>query len=126
RGGQLFRADRLVASVPVETNPRHADAAQLEVDVRALRDVGEAATPSRKHLLVAVAVRTGSVQAAKMVQNDSQIGYRPSKFSQLGQLRKAYTGIEGQPHPRQYAGPGLVFRGGQHALFFPVFAFRVR
>jgi hypothetical protein len=34
--------------VPVETNPRHADAAQLEVAIRAFRDGGDAAALGRQ------------------------------------------------------------------------------
>src|SRR5438270_11972788 len=70
RRGQFFRADRPRPGMPIEAQPGHSDTAQLDVDVRALRHLGDTATPGWEHLVVPACVRTDARQAAQMVQDD--------------------------------------------------------
>src|SRR5438094_97100 len=44
-GRQLFRADRHLPRVPVKAEARHADPAELEVDIATLRDLRETLAP---------------------------------------------------------------------------------
>ena len=81
---QLLGADWLVAFVPVEAGTWHSDAAELDGDVRALCDGGDAAAPGGEHLIVVVAVRPDPEQASDVVQDDLEIGYR---LGEVGQLR---------------------------------------
>src|SRR5882757_6811066 len=67
RRGQFFRADRPRPGMPVEAQPGHSDTAQLDVDVGALRHLGNTAPPGWEHLGVPACVRTDPRQAAKMV-----------------------------------------------------------
>ena len=61
-----------------------------------------------------------------MVQDDGQIRHGLGKGCQLGQLREADPGIEGEAHPRQHPGPGAVFGAGQHPLLLAVVDLRMR
>src|SRR5690242_7034153 len=93
-GGQFFRADRPRPGMPFEAHPGHSDTAQLDVDVGALRHLGDTASPSRQYLLVPVCVRADPRQAAKMVQDDGQTGHSLRKGGQLGQLWETYSDVE--------------------------------
>ena len=106
--------------MPVEADPGHPDAAELQVDVGTLRHRSETAAPGREHLVVPVGEGANPVEAAEVVEDDRQVGHRPGEVRQLGQLREAHPGVEGQPHPRQHPGTGAVFGGGQDPLGFPV------
>ena len=112
--------------MPVKPDPRHADAAELEIDVWTLRDRGDAIPPRREHLVVAVGVGTDPRQSAEMVQDDRQIGDSFGKCRQLGELREAHAYVERKTHSRQHPSACPVVGAGEHPLLFPVLDLRVR
>src|SRR6516165_8381561 len=73
----------LLPGMPIKSEPGHADAAELEVDVGTRRHGGDAASPGGEHLVVAAAVRADPRQTAEMVQDDRQVGHG------LGKSRRA-------------------------------------
>ena len=111
--GQLFRADRLVAGVPVEADARHADAAELHVDVGAGRHLGQALLPGRQHLVVAPGVAARSRQSPpRWFSDDRQVGDRPREVRQLRELREADAGRRA----RGPSGPAPARRPGSCPL----------
>src|SRR5215468_4028085 len=67
RRGELFRRRRLVAFGEVEAERGHADAAELDVDIRAFGQFGDVLLPPVKDLLPAAAIRADAEHAADVV-----------------------------------------------------------
>src|SRR6516164_11869900 len=64
RRGEVFGRWRRVALVEAEAERGHADAAELDIDVRAFRQIADVLFPAREDLLPVSAIRADAKHAA--------------------------------------------------------------
>jgi hypothetical protein len=70
--------------VKVEPERGHADAAELDIDVRTFGQFGDVLLPIGEDLLAAAAIGADSQYAADMVENDRGIGKGPGEIDRVG------------------------------------------
>ena len=73
RRGEFLGRRRRVALVEVEAERGHADAAELDVDVRAFRQFADVLPPAGEDLLAAAGIGTDAEHAADMVEDDRRV-----------------------------------------------------
>src|SRR5262245_51917825 len=94
--GQLLRGGRRVTLVETEAERGHAEPAQLDVDVGALRELGDALAPAWQDLRRAAGIGPDAQNATDMVHDDRLPGKGPREIDQVRKLRMEVPGIEGE------------------------------
>ena len=85
------RAARLVPALPVD---RHADAAELEHDVVARRDLGHRLPPPGEDLVALAGVRADAERAAEVVEDHRRVRHGAAQVDELGELGVEQPGVE--------------------------------
>src|SRR5438270_8192565 len=98
---ELLRRWRHVALVEIETERSHADAAELNVDVRALGHFSDVFFPAGEDLLPPPAIRPDPEYAADMVQNDRRVGKGAGEVNSIRQLRVVLPRFEAELQLRE-------------------------
>ena len=99
----------------VETVDPHRHAAELDHDVRALRQFADRRRPPGEHLVAPAAIDADAQRTADMVQADMRVRERARQCGQLIDLRMIQPCIERQVQRRQ-AGEAFAERLVRHQL----------
>ena len=106
RLGQLFRRRRLVLPAHLEPHQgRHAEPAQLDVDVGELAELGDLRAPLGEDLLALVGIGADRERAADVVEHDLGLGKGTRKADEVAELRMEHPRFEGQVERRQRGKP---------------------
>src|SRR5205823_7436037 len=106
---------RRPARVEVDHADQHAEPAELDDDVLALPEFGDAGLPYREGLLFLVRVWADAERSADMVQNDRRLREGARQICQFDELRVVEPSLEGQVQRRQPSKPGSPGRIGHLA-----------
>src|ERR1700739_2641950 len=115
RRGEVFGRRRGIALVEVEPKRGHADAAELDIDVRAFGEFGDVLLPAGQDLLAAAAVGADAEDPADMGQDDRGAREGAGKGDRIGQLRVVLPGFEAEAERRE-PGKALAEFGVAHQM----------
>src|SRR5215472_4680247 len=101
RRGKVFGGWRHLGLVEIEAERGHADAAELDIDVRALCQLGDISLPAGEDFLPAAGIGANAEHAADMVEDDRRVGERAGEVDRVRQLRVILPGIEAEPQRRE-------------------------
>ena len=113
---QFFRADGQIPRVPIESDTRHTDAANLHVDVGLLRGGGDPLAPGGLYLFYTAGVGAGTQQTADMAQDDGQVRYGFGKLGQFFHLGEEHPAFQRVAHAGQDFGAGPEVVAGHLAF----------
>src|SRR3974390_412100 len=89
----------------VEAECRHADAAQLDVYIRALGKLGNIFAPTGKNFLPPSPIGSDAQYPADMVENDRGIGEGAGQIDRVRQLRMILPRFEAEVELRELCKP---------------------
>src|SRR5689334_12968711 len=99
--GELFGRRRQSALVNIETEQTHAEAAELDADVRTLRELANRFAPLLEHFVAPAGVGTDADRSADMIENHRRVRASARERNHLVELRVIHPRIERKTEGRQ-------------------------
>src|SRR5262249_39729952 len=110
RCGEVGRGRRQVALVKVEAERGHADAAELDDEVRAFREFGDVLLPAGEDLSAVADIRPDAKDPADMIEDDRRLGEGAGEVDRVLKLRVILPGFEAETERSEFGEALAEFR----------------